>query len=156
MRLRHPMEELFVWNRRDTIKEVQADKFIAHLSKHGVVSVAAKAAGTSRTEVYRERAEDKAFADRWNDALEQAGDMLEKEAIRRAYSGVMRPVYQGGAKVGSVREYSDTLLIFLLKGARPGKFRENHRVEVSGPGGGAIPIREIVVERSGAPAEDDA
>jgi hypothetical protein len=31
-----------------------------------------------------------------------------------------------------VRKYSDTLLIFLLKGARPAKYRERQQVEVSG------------------------
>jgi hypothetical protein len=39
--------------------------------------------------------------------------------------------------VGFIQEYSDTLLIFLLKGLRPEKYRE--RFEHSGPGkGGAI------------------
>jgi hypothetical protein len=144
-----------VWDTCDTIKKDEADKFIDHLSRHGVVTVAAKAAGISRTEAYRQRAEEKDFADRWNDAMEQAADMMEKEAIRRAYSGVMKPVWHQGAKVGSVKEYSDTLLIFLLKGARPGKFRENHRVEVSGPGGGAIPIKEIIVERPAGPLPEE-
>ncbi len=45
-------------------------------------------------------------------------------------TGVLRPVFQGGKHVGDIREYSDTLLQFLLKGERPEKFRE--RYEVSG------------------------
>jgi hypothetical protein len=48
---------------------------------------------------------------------------LEDEAVRRAYEGVERPVFQGGKQVGVVREYSDTLLIFLLKALRPEKYR---------------------------------
>ena len=48
--------------------------------------------------------------------------MLEDEAKRRAYEGVKKPVYQGGKRVGYVQEYSDTLLIFLLKGTNKAKY----------------------------------
>jgi hypothetical protein len=34
-------------------------------------------------------------------------------------------VFQGGKQVGTVRKYSDTLLMFLLKGIRPQKWRES-------------------------------
>jgi hypothetical protein len=39
--------------------------------------------------------------------------------------GVDKPVYQGGVLVGYVREYSDQLLVTLLKAHRPEKFRDN-------------------------------
>ena len=55
--------------------------------------------------------------------------VLEPEAIRRAVEGVEKPVYQGGELVGYVREYSDTLLIFLLKGGKPHKYRENIKID---------------------------
>jgi hypothetical protein len=45
-----------------------------------------------------------------------------------------------------VREYSDTLLIFLLKGARPQKYRDNVRQEVSGPNGAPLIPTKIVIE----------
>jgi hypothetical protein len=35
-----------------------------------------------------------------------------------------------GRQVGSIREYSDMLLIFLLKGLRPAKYRERYDVAV--------------------------
>ncbi len=59
--------------------------------------------------------------------------MLEAEARRRAVEGVRKPVYCRGEIVGTVKEYSDTLLIFLMKGARPEKYRDNVRVERTGP-----------------------
>lgn len=136
------------------VKSEWPDKFISALARTGNVTVAARAARISRTAAYEKRTEDEAWGKLWDEAIETAGDLLEEEARRRAHTGVLKPIYQGGARVGSVREYSDTLLIFLLKGARPAKYRENHRVEVSGPGGGAIPIREIVIERP-APAEEE-
>jgi hypothetical protein len=36
------------------------------------------------------------------------------------------------ARVGKVREYSDTLTIFLLKAHAPDKYRDNAKVEHSG------------------------
>ena len=68
----------------------------------------------------------------------QAADMLEDEAIRRAYHGVEKPITVAG-KREIIREYSDTLLIFLLKGARPQKYRDNVRQEVTGADG--VPLR---------------
>ena len=61
---------------------------------------------------------------------EQVTQALEDEAIRRAYHGVQRPVTIAG-KRELVTGYSDTLLIFLLKGARPHKYRDNVHVETT-------------------------
>lgn len=83
-----------------------------------------------RMTMYRWRADDLEFAKAWDAALDIAGDMLEDEAIRRGFDGVLKPVYQGGVKVGSVREYSDGLAALLLKAHKPEKFRD--RVELSG------------------------
>jgi hypothetical protein len=75
------------------------------------------------------RAADEAFARAWEDALEQGTDSLEDEARRRALQGVEKPVFREGRQVGTVTEYSDTLLIFLLKARRPEKFRDRARFE---------------------------
>ncbi len=44
--------------------------------------------------------------------------MLEDEAIRRTYRGVEKPITVA-SKREIIHEYIDTLLILLLKGARP-------------------------------------
>ncbi len=108
----------------DTGDTPKKEKFIAALRACGNVSQAAKSAGIGRKTAYRWRDDDKDFADQWNDAVDEAGDVLEKEAWRRATKGVRRPVYQGGKRAGYVQEYSDTLLIFLLKGAKPDKYKD--------------------------------
>ena len=69
--------------------------------------------------MYSCRAGDRAFASAWDVSLEIGLDALEDEAIRRAREGVEEPVFQGGLRCGSVRKYSDLLLIFLLKSRRP-------------------------------------
>lgn len=77
--------------------------------------------------------------------------LLESEAIRRAYTGVDEPVVHKGqfqypdlkedgtpdlSRPLCVRKFSDVLMIFLLKGALPDKYKE--RNEHTGPGGGPI------------------
>lgn len=107
------------------------------------MSVACKVAGVPRRTAYDRRESDEQFAAAWDEALEAAADVLEAEAVRRAVQGVEKPVYQGGEMVGTVQEYSDTLLIFLLKGNRPEKFRERHTVEHTGKGGGPVVLQVL-------------
>lgn len=106
-------------------KKVWRTAFLSHLAAYGVVTHAAEAAGVDHSTVYAARLRDPKFAAAWDDALEQATDALEREARRRAF------------------DCSDTLLIFLLKGARPHKYRDNYRVEHSGPDGGAIAVEYV-------------
>ena len=87
-------------------------------------------AGIDRGTHYDWLQKDPEYRAQFERAQEVAIQALEDEAVRRAYEGVERPVYQGGEKVGVIREYSDTLLIFLLKGARPQKYRERYDVVV--------------------------
>lgn len=77
------------------------------------------------------------FADRWAAAWESGVDLLEDEAHRRAYDGVEKPVYQGGVLVGTVTEYSDTLMGLVLRGKRPERYN-TERHEHTGKDGGAI------------------
>jgi hypothetical protein len=112
--------------------------FLTALQDGGNVRLACTAAQVGRTTVYERRAADAGFAAAWDVALEAAADLLEAEARRRAHDGWDEPVFgnlgagRGSGEVGTVRKYSDTLLIFLLKGARPEKYRERSDVKVSG------------------------
>ena len=57
-----------------------------------------------------------------------AADRAEAEAIRRAIDGVEEPVgWFRGVAGGTVTRYSDTLLIFLMKGNNPQKYAEFHK-----------------------------
>lgn len=120
-----------------TSKRQRQRAFLKAYASAGNLAVAAQAADVDRSAVYRWQKEPK-FADQFEQAREEAADRLEAEALRRARSGVDEPVFYRGVQVGSVRKYSDTLLIFLLKAARPEKFRDRASVEHSGPGGGPI------------------
>jgi hypothetical protein len=88
-------------------------------SKYGSVFFAAKQAGINKTTAYRHRESDPEFAAAWEAAKDDALDLLEATAHKRAHST------------------SDTLLIFLLKAGRPAKYREivynRHGGEDGGP-----------------------
>lgn len=117
--------------------------FLATLSNTGNVRAACTAAKVGRSTVYDRRQSSEAFDAAWAEAIEQAADMMEAEALRRAVHGVQEPVYYKGKIVGHVLKYSDVMLIFLLKAARPEKFRE--RFEHTGKDGGPIEFDALSV-----------
>lgn len=106
-------------------KEHWQDIFLRTLAETGNVKRACRAAKVDRSTAYRLRKANLGFQDAWDEAMEIAVGLLEDEAWRRAREGVLEPVYYKGDKVGSLRKYSDTLLIFLLKAHNPAKYREN-------------------------------
>jgi len=105
--------------------------FLAEFGERGIVKHAAKAAGIDRSTAYRWYDEDAEFAAAWDDAQEQATDSMEQEAWRRGVEGFEKPVFQGGNEVGRVREYSDTLLVLMLKANRPKKYRDTSSIELT-------------------------
>lgn len=132
--------------------------FLAAYNRLASVSLAAKVAKIARRSHYywldtRE----------YVDARDEAVDRLEMEARRRGVDGVEAPIYYGGEpvyenkldpKTGEVaiklatrRKYSDTLLMFLLKAARPEKYRDNWKPRL--PLASAMPPRVEVVFVSG-------
>lgn len=88
---------------------------------------------------------DPEYAAAFEIAWKRGADALEAEAVRRAFEGVTKPIFHGGKHAidvvqnpdgsikrdkegkpvgipAAVREYSDVLLIFLLKGRNPAVF----------------------------------
>lgn len=99
--------------------------FLAVLRNSGNVRAACDKAGISRISAYTARDRDSIFRDAWDEAKQDAVDILEAVAWSRAQT------------------QSDTLLIFLLKHNRPETYLVPKQVEHSGPGGGAIPLSLI-------------
>lgn len=89
-------------------------RFLAALRNSGNVRASCQAAGIDRRTAYRNRDQYATFKREWKGALEDACDILEAEARKRATQG------------------SDLLLIFLLKAHRPDVYRETikHQVDV--------------------------
>lgn len=128
--------------------------FLHELAATGIVSAACAEAGIDRHTAYMRRKKDEKFRRQWRAALDDAADLLEREARRRAEQGVDEPVvYQGvlagqwideagnpcqhnapGAKFVplTIKRYSDALMMFLLRGARPKKYRDRVNMQHSG------------------------
>lgn len=105
------------------------DAFLAAYAQLGTITHAAVAAGVDRQRHYGWMDTDPAYPALFAEAGAKAKEAMVREARRRAIEGTEKPVYQGGKLVGTIREYSDTLLIFLMKGAMPETYRE--RVDVT-------------------------
>lgn len=109
--------------------------FLEALRQIPNVRHACRASGVSRATAYRERERDEKFAAAWSEAVDEGVDALELEAIRRGMVGVERPVHlrlgknpktgQVDYRTVMVREYSDALLQFVLKAAKPDRYRES-------------------------------
>lgn len=126
--------------------------FLGALIETANVTTAAERADVGRATVYDHRKRDPDFAKAWDEAKEIGADALEDEAVRRAKEGTLKPVFQGGELVGHVREYSDTLLIFLLKGAKPAKYRE--RFELTGKDGAPLIGKAYLFDPETPPAPE--
>lgn len=98
-----------------TYKERLRDAFLSALKNTGSVLASCEISTLARSTAYDWRDSDKDFARAWDKALDRSVEALEDEAISRRKEGVDRPVFQGGVKVGVIREYSDQLLIFILR-----------------------------------------
>src|SRR5262249_4189353 len=90
----------------------EKERFLMLLAEGEPVSRAASAVGVARNTLYGWRKSDAEFSRAWDEAWEQGADLLEAVALERALNG------------------SDLLLIFLLKGRRPHRYRDNVRHEV--------------------------
>lgn len=124
------------------------EKFLASLRRTGGnVARACKAEGIGRRTAYEWKKEDLEFSKQWDDAIQDGLDELEQEARRRAFKGLKQAIFYKGEVVGYEWEYSDTLMIFLLKGGRPEKYKERH--EHSGDKNNPIEIATRVIKPKG-------
>ena len=106
--------------------------FLTSLAATGNVTKSASVARVTRPGVYKARKENAAFAEAWDIAEEDAIQQLELEARRRAYEGVDKPVFHAGEKCGVIRQYSDVLMMFLLKAHRPDTYRDRVALDHGG------------------------
>lgn len=103
-----------------TISKKKRKHFLNLLSQTGRVEASARAVGyTSSAFLQKLRREDEDFAAEWELALAAAADHLGDVAIERAENGVLEPVFYKGQVVGHKVNYSDSLLMFILRKLDP-------------------------------------
>jgi len=111
---------------------VKRAAFLSVLAECCNVGRACAAVGITRVCAYEWRSKDPAFTKAWEQALQIGLSALEDEAHRRAFEGVDDPVFHQGEQCATIKKYSDTLAIFLLKAHNPDKYRDNAKLELSG------------------------
>lgn len=110
------------------------------------ITKSATATRIGRRTVYDWLENDKDFKVKFKKARKVAIGVLEDEAHRRAVEGIDKAIFYKGKKVkAKVKEYSDTLLIVLLKANAPKKYRERIQSQLTGPDGGPIKTESTVL-----------
>ena len=112
------------------IRHLKKRAFLLAFSRLGNIRRACAVANVDRQSHYNWLRDDPEYASAFENAKLDACDRLEAEARRRAVRGTVRPVFYRGVQCGGIREYSDTLLIFLLKGALPEKYGDKQKTEI--------------------------
>lgn len=97
----------------DIVRQAKKGLFLEAFASQGTVLHAAKEVGIHRDTHYQWMKEDPDYAKAFSAASEDSVQNLEAEARRRAFAG------------------SDTLLIFILKAARPERYRERIEMHVN-------------------------
>ena len=112
--------------------------FIAAYQRTVSVHAAGRAAGIRPEIHYQWLKSDPTYRAAWETVQDQAAQSLEDEAVRRAMEGVksMR-LHKGlpvkhGRKILYDLEFSDQLLLALLKRFRPALYRERTETQVTG------------------------
>jgi hypothetical protein len=124
------------------VKLYRQRAFLAAYAATASVKAAAAAAKLAFVTHYDWMTKDPVYRAAFEGVQDQAAQALEDEAVRRAHEGVKRPVLYRGKPVKTGRgrssrilyetEYSDQLLLALLKRFRPNLYRERVTTEVSG------------------------
>lgn len=115
---------------------------MAYVRTFGIRS-AMRLSGVERQDHYFWLKTDARYAAIFAEAHQMLGDMLEEEAMKRAYLGTDTPVVYRGNITGWYKSYSDQLLMFMLRAFKPHKY---HRVANDGYTGGPTEINIRVME----------
>ena len=98
-------------------------RFLAALSVTNSVLLSARYARVARASVYAHRQEDPEFAKMWDEAIEQALDLLHSRVFQRCIEGDLEPIMYMGVPVGWMRKFSDKLQIEMLRAWKPDRFK---------------------------------
>lgn len=101
------------------------ERYIQLVAETGLLAKSAIALGSTRESMDYHRSKDPVFAEAVQEALEVFRDGLEQEIVRRAVQGTDEDVYYQGSVVGQKKNYSDYLLLALMKRHRPDQWKEN-------------------------------
>ena len=97
----------------------------------------------NRLVIYAMKAQDPVFRQRLSDAQSLGIDAWEDAAATRAFDGVDRKVFHQGIQIDTVKDYSDSIAIAMLKGAKPERYAAQTRNETIVGGSLGINLSEL-------------
>lgn len=124
------------------LDENDLELFLQYLSQTGVPSDAAHRLGRTEIPFQMKREECVHFAAAYDWAMRRAADLLLIEARERAVKGKEKTIWYKGEDVGSVTEYSDTLMVLLLKNLHP-QFKNDEDDGVAAGQIGTVIIKSV-------------
>ncbi|MGQ0583894.1 MAG: hypothetical protein ACT4O6_18305 [Reyranella sp.] len=116
---------------RAPLPKARVNAFFHYLGRTGSVTVAANRAQLRRSTLYQKRQDDEDFAERWARALDLGVERLQDNAMNRVMNGTPKPIYRNGRQVGSVQQFDNRLLQFLLKAHRPDLYGDRKNAGLS-------------------------
>lgn len=128
-------EVSFGWVDSYPIQHPQKRAFLHAYAEGSTIAKACDLAGVHRLTHYdwlkNDGPELAAYRAAFADARERRFEVLEQEARRRAVDGVESTYVGKDGQVYNEIKYSDTLLIFLMKGEHPEKYRDNYQAQIN-------------------------
>lgn len=121
----------------DVVRPKRQRAFLEAYARCGVITEAADMANICREQHYNWLA-DPEYKAKFEQAQAKAADSLESELFRRVREGVEETVTEDDGKQRVTRKFSDTLLIFALKGQKPERYKEQWKGELQHTGALAV------------------
>lgn len=107
-----------------TKNKAEKNKWLNEFVQRGSITATCKARKISRQTFYDWTKQDTEFKKVFEEqARPMITTLLEDEAYRRAMQGVPKGIYYKGEKIATEREYSDSLLVTLLRANCPQRYK---------------------------------
>lgn len=105
---------------------------LAAYARTGNVLEAVQQSKVARSNHHLWMKENADYREAFREAYKLAIERMEAIVDRVAFKGLLRPIYHQGKKVGQIRVYNPTLMMFRLRRLDPA-YRDTCSVEVAGP-----------------------
>jgi hypothetical protein len=97
--------------------------FLAAYRETASLRAAAEAVGVEEARHHQWLQHDAAYREAFASVQNEVVDNLQDQALERAVAGWVEPVFYRGRQCGTIRHYSDRLLMLMLKASKPEKYR---------------------------------
>jgi hypothetical protein len=125
-------------------RKQKIEAFLAEYAVTARISLAAQKAGVRRGDHYKWLEKDPDYVQAFEHVKRLAADYVQAEIVRRAVDGYDEDVFYQGQKCGTIKRYSDGLMILLAKGMMPEMYG-TQKTEISGPQGQPVQAKIEVV-----------